>query len=84
MFVEAAVFQAQAFEGSDGIRKMDAVKSMRVLDLTDELGAYSTKLLADLGAEVIRVDPVDGGLLDRPPYLDDANKISLFDIFFNQ
>ncbi len=30
---------------------------MRVLDLTDEQVVYSTKLLADLGAEVIRLEP---------------------------
>lgn len=32
---------------------------MRVLDLTDEHVVYSTKLLADLGAEVIRLEPPD-------------------------
>ena len=63
---------------------MDVLRDLRVLDLSDELGAYSTKLLADLGAEVIRVDPPDGGLLDRAPYLDLESRISLFDVFFNQ
>ncbi len=63
---------------------MDVLKTLRVLDLSDELGAYGAKLLADLGAEVIRVDPPDHGLLERAPFLDAAEKISLFDIFFNQ
>ncbi|NOX39108.1 MAG: CoA transferase [Alphaproteobacteria bacterium] len=63
---------------------MDALKTLRVLDLSDELGAYAAKLLADLGAEVIRVDPPGKGLLERAPYLDTTEKISLFDIFFNQ
>lgn len=63
---------------------MNALENLRVLDLTDELGGYSTKLLADLGAEVIRVDPPEGGLLERAPYLDQEKKISLFDVFFNQ
>ena len=40
----------------------------RVIDLTHELGSYCTRLFADLGAEVIRVEP-PGGAVDRirPP-----------------
>jgi benzylsuccinate CoA-transferase BbsE subunit len=37
-----------------------ALDDLRVLDLTTPLGAYCTKLLADLGAEVIRVEPPSG------------------------
>jgi benzylsuccinate CoA-transferase BbsE subunit len=33
---------------------------LRVIDLTGELSAYSTRLFADLGAEVIMVEPVGG------------------------
>jgi len=33
---------------------------IRVLELADESAAYGTRLLADLGAEVIMVEPVDG------------------------
>lgn len=33
---------------------------VRIIDLTRELGAYSTRLFADLGAEVIRIEPPEG------------------------
>lgn len=35
--------------------------AIRIIDLTRELGAYCTRLFADLGAEVIRVEPPNGG-----------------------
>lgn len=42
--------------------------SVRVIDLTHELGAYCTRLFADLGAEVIRVEPRSGSVDRlRPP-----------------
>jgi benzylsuccinate CoA-transferase BbsE subunit len=33
---------------------------VRIIDLTQELGAYCTRLFADLGAEVIRIEPPQG------------------------
>ncbi|PZW48049.1 benzylsuccinate CoA-transferase BbsE subunit [Humitalea rosea] len=34
--------------------------ALRIIDLTRELSAYATRLFADLGAEVIRVEPISG------------------------
>ena len=44
----------------------------RVLDLTDERGHFAGKLLADLGAEVIKVEPPQGDpARSRGPFVDD-------------
>ncbi|HVY14934.1 MAG TPA: CoA transferase, partial [Rhodopila sp.] len=41
---------------------------VRIIDLTRELGSYCTRLFADLGAEVIRVEPPRGRAdRSRPP-----------------
>jgi crotonobetainyl-CoA:carnitine CoA-transferase CaiB-like acyl-CoA transferase len=37
-----------------------ALKGIRVLDLADNAVAYASRLLADLGAEVIRIEPPAG------------------------
>ncbi len=43
----------------------------RVLDLTDERGHFAGKLLADLGADVIKVEPPQGDpSRERGPYVD--------------
>jgi len=49
-----------------------ALDDIRVLDLAGETGVYSTKLLADLGADVIRIEPPDGDpLRDIGPFWHD-------------
>ena len=39
-----------------------ALEGVRVVEFTDELGSYCGRLLADLGADVIKVEPPGGGL----------------------
>jgi crotonobetainyl-CoA:carnitine CoA-transferase CaiB-like acyl-CoA transferase len=50
----------------------ELLKGLRLLDLTDEKGALCGKMFADLGAEVIKVEPPGGCSTRRiPPYLED-------------
>ncbi len=49
---------------------MAFVDRVRVVDLTEASGIYGTKLLADMGADVIRVEPPGGDpLRSHPPFL---------------
>jgi benzylsuccinate CoA-transferase BbsE subunit len=56
-------------------KKMNALdgrpySNVRIIDLAHELGSYCTRLFADLGAEVIRVEPPEGSVdRRRQPYL---------------
>lgn len=44
---------------------------LRVLDLAGESGVFAGRMLAELGADVIRVEPPGGdGIRRRPPFLD--------------
>src|SRR5581483_11544695 len=61
-----------------------ALRGFRVLDCTGELAAYAARLLVDLGADVIRLEPPGGDPMRRfPPFADEANTVSLYFAHFN-
>ena len=50
---------------------MGVLGQLRVIDLTDPSGVFATRVLADLGADVIRIEPADGGSVRRyAPFVD--------------
>ena len=65
---------------------MGALAGVRVLDLADRTGAFAGRLLAALGADVIRVEPPGGDAMRRvPPFwngVPDAER-SLFFWFYH-
>jgi len=53
-----------------------ALEGIRVVEFCDEIGSYCGKLLADLGAEVIKVEPPGGGWQRHtPPYFRDEEGV---------
>lgn len=63
-----------------------ALDGIRVLDLSDELAAYASRLLGDLGADILRVEPRGGSPLRRAAPLvtaRDGSTVSAFDHFVN-
>jgi benzylsuccinate CoA-transferase BbsE subunit len=62
-----------------------ALAGIRVLDLADNAVAYASRLLADLGAEVIRIEPPHGNTLRRaaPLAATAHGLVSCADAFWN-
>ena len=59
-----------------------ALTGVRVLDLTDERAIYGAKLLADLGADVVRPEPPGGDPLRQRGPRADGDGASLWHAFF--
>jgi benzylsuccinate CoA-transferase BbsE subunit len=54
------------------------LEHLRVLDLTDERGLLCGRLLADLGADVVQVEPLDGSTARSAPPVAAAGRRSLY------
>jgi CoA:oxalate CoA-transferase len=49
---------------ASGIRKKDALNGVKILDFTAVIaGSYCTRLMADLGADVLKVEPPSGEIM---------------------
>jgi crotonobetainyl-CoA:carnitine CoA-transferase CaiB-like acyl-CoA transferase len=62
------------------------LRDVRVLDLAGESGVFATRLLADLGAEVLRIEPPNGGRLRHlGPFLNGVEGVerSYYHLFHN-
>jgi benzylsuccinate CoA-transferase BbsE subunit len=60
-----------------------ALDGIRIIDLCDVSSVYASKILSDMGAEVIRVEPPDGDPMRHQAPLDDRTGESLFYAFMN-
>jgi crotonobetainyl-CoA:carnitine CoA-transferase CaiB-like acyl-CoA transferase len=70
-------------EATNAVGPLDG---LRALDLTGPMGMYCGKLLADLGTDVIRVEPLEGDAVRRlPPFYQDepGPERSLFHWHYN-
>lgn len=59
---------------------------VKILDFTTEMGGYSTKLFADLGAEVVKVEPPQGdSTRQKGPFYQNikSNETSLYYFYLN-
>jgi benzylsuccinate CoA-transferase BbsE subunit len=68
------------------VSEQSVLAGLRVLDLTDHKGALCGRILADMGADVIKIEPPGGDASRRVgPFLDDAphRDRSLFFWFYN-
>ena len=60
---------------------MGFLSGYRVLDLTDERGMIAGRMLADLGADVVQVEPPGGSTARRCPPLDAGGGSLFFDAY---
>ncbi|TAJ17013.1 MAG: CoA transferase, partial [Dehalococcoidia bacterium] len=69
----------------EGPRLSGPLTGLRVIDLAGESGVFAGRMLAELGADVIRVEPPGGdGIRRRPPFLEGAPTVeSLHHLHYN-
>ncbi len=60
-----------------------ALEGIRVLDMTDTMAVYTTKMLCDLGADVIRIESPKGDPMRKVQPVDEACGISAFYAYMN-
>ena len=60
-----------------------ALEGVRVIDMTDTNAVYTTKILCDMGAEVIRVEPPQGDPMRTVQPYDKETGISAFHAYMN-
>ncbi len=57
----------------DGVNTPSALSGLRVLEIAGPCTRYAGKLFADMGADVVLVEPPEGGATRRePPYIEDV------------
>jgi crotonobetainyl-CoA:carnitine CoA-transferase CaiB-like acyl-CoA transferase len=62
---------------------MQPLRGLRIIDMTDERGALCGRVLADLGADVVYVEPASGSLYRQAPPLAPDGRTSLAFAFRN-
>lgn len=60
-----------------------ALEGVRIIDMADTNAVYATKILCDLGAEVIRVEPLAGDPMRAVQPVDARTGISAFHAYMN-
>jgi benzylsuccinate CoA-transferase BbsE subunit len=60
-----------------------ALEGIRVIDMTDTNAVYTTKMLCDLGADVIRIEPPQGDPMRNVQPVDETTGISAFYAYMN-
>lgn len=63
-------------------QESQALSNVKIIDLTDERAIYGVKLLADLGADVIRLEPRNGDQLRQRGPFDEITNESLWYAYF--
>jgi crotonobetainyl-CoA:carnitine CoA-transferase CaiB-like acyl-CoA transferase len=68
---------------ASGCTTTTALAGVRVIDMADKSCVYATKVLADMGADVIRVEPTSGDPMRTVEPIDPSSGRSLFYAYMN-